>query len=169
VLLTEIHDERGWALIDELVGDTSSIKARWHCPNCPKRGKMHRIKMLAVAACFCVLVACVATPEPKASNWGDNPDGTRYVMRVELLNVKEVNGKYRYFCRVFNSGNGPFKGEVDIDTVNAKGDAVGGSVFSFDKPIEPGLGRVVYFDQHTGPSEIDGKLGIASVRLHVRR
>lgn len=86
-------------------------------------------------------------------------------LTVELVNVKKVDGQYRYFCGIHNVGSTPFSGSVTVHSVNRKGDTVGGKSFTTSRPLPPGLRMVVYFDQYTGPAEVDGDLGIASLRL----
>ncbi len=88
-------------------------------------------------------------------------------LTVELINVKFVNGKYRYFCSIHNVGSTAFSGAVKIESVNKKGDTVGGERFTTTTPIEPGLRQVVYLDQHTGPPDVHGDYGVTSFRLTV--
>lgn len=120
----------------------------------------------------CLLLLSVWLVGCGASTRGRTSEETRVAtapsnLTVELVNVKFVDGQYRYFCSIHNIGSTPFSGSVKIESINKRGEKVGGEHFTTTTPIEPGLRRVVYIDQHTGPPDVHGDNGITAFRITV--
>lgn len=113
----------------------------------------------------CGLLACVTHPKDISPKSEGGVVASSANLKVELVNVKLVDGKYRYFCSIHNAGSTPFSGSLKVESVNRRGEAVGGERFTITTAIEPGLRRVVYLDQHTGPPEVHGDYGITSFRI----
>jgi hypothetical protein len=125
-----------------------------------QRGSARLLRLCVFLSLSVWLMGCGGRP-------GEKPDQNQHELSVELVNVKVVDGKYRYFCSIQNIGTTPFSGSVKIESINKKGELVGGEHFTTTTPIEPGLRRVVYFDQNTGPPDVHGDYGIATFRITV--
>lgn len=98
----------------------------------------------------------IPAPEPAAQT-------KQWKVEVENQIVKNVDGKNRYFFYFKNADTENFEGSVSIVLVDVKGRKLGSETFSTTQPIEPDLGRVVYFDINTGPVHIyptDAEVGI---------
>lgn len=91
-------------------------------------------------------------------------------IRVTSLIVKHVDGQYRYWFRIENEDDQPFRGEVEITLVNSHAPLTNGSeTFATTKwAIERGGAQVVNFDAHTGPPSVHGGYSVAGYRFVAR-
>lgn len=97
------------------------------------------------------------------------PAATQKEIVVGSQIVKKVEGKYRYFFDIRNNDSTNFEGEVTISIYNGKQESsLGDETFTTQGPIEPGIGKSVYFDINTGPTSQVGEYGIARYTYSVK-
>lgn len=91
---------------------------------------------------------------------------------IEVTNqiVKKIDGKFRYFFDIRNKDAKPFQGSVKIDLfTNNQTTPIAGDTFDTTKPIETGLGSVVFTDAHTGPRSTHGAYAITKFKYTVKQ
>ena len=89
-------------------------------------------------------------------------------LNVELLDVKRVGGKWRYFFRVTNKGKDTFRDSVTIQLKRKDGGTTWYETFDFDKVfIEPNVSKVVFTDVHTGMTEDYGEYKITNFSYEI--
>lgn len=108
------------------------------------------------------------TPTPKLTPTPKPVD--KLNVTVTSLNVKLVDGKYRYYFDVRNHDTRPFNGSATIGLYNNKQQTSVGPEETFDttKPMEPTLGSMVYFDINTGPPSVHGEYGITHFKFTIK-
>ena len=75
-----------------------------------------------------------------------------FAIDVESLNVKSIDGTYRYFFRIKNNDQKGFHGQVAIGLLSGWGiipETEKG--FETDKAVDPGRAQVVYIESPVGP------------------
>lgn len=70
---------------------------------------------------------------------------------VTSQNVKQVDGKYRYFFDIRNHDTVPFTGDVRIELLRADGSVSGREDFSSKQAMVSGMGDNVFIDINSGP------------------
>lgn len=80
---------------------------------------------------------------------------------VTSQNIKQVDGKYRYFFNIKNNDDKSFVGDINIDLISAEGNSIYGKDFK-DASIDAGIGKNIYIDANTGPVQVHGANGISS-------
>ena len=99
-------------------------------------------------------------PTPATPKSVPAPRGRTPSIEVKSLNVKKIDGQYRYFFSIQNLDGEGYQGSVTISLINAKGEVWPGRNFTSSQTIPAGGGRVVYYDQQTGPPDVHGDYGI---------
>ncbi|MSR57499.1 MAG: hypothetical protein EXS05_07485 [Planctomycetaceae bacterium] len=112
--------------------------------------------------------ALAETEAEYARKWAEEKRRTRIDVRVNSLNVKRVDGKFRYFFQIRNHGANPFKGEITISLKRTDGGTTWFETFSTESPMQPDGITVVYTDAHTGPTSEFGEFKITTFRFKVK-
>lgn len=81
--------------------------------------------------------------------------------------VKKIDGKYRYFFDIRNNDSKAFEGKVVIKLYTEEGTEVPGEDFDTNQPIEPGVGKSVYFDRNTGTTIIHSVAGVKTFKFEI--
>lgn len=112
-----------------------------------------------------------ATAQAQASGKSATKRGTPQLppvdIRVKSLNVKNVDGKFRYFFQIRNHGTEPFHGDVTISLKRTDGSTTWYETFSATEPMQPDGATVVYTDANTGPTSDFGEFKITAFAFKV--
>jgi len=125
-----------------------------------------------VLVVFVIIIAVVidtaSNAEPKAtSNAEPSTEHEAMDISVTSQNIKEVDGKYRYFFDIRNNDDRPFTGDINIDLISAEGKSIYAKDFQ-NASIDAGIGKSVYIDISTGPVQVHGANGIQTYEYTAR-
>ena len=95
----------------------------------------------------------------RVENAADTPPAASLRIKVDSEAIKHIDGKYRYFFRIYNTGTESFDGEVKISLAHEGGSSTWDDTFVTERPLQPGGGTYVFTDAHTGPPVVHGDAG----------